>query len=60
MERWREHFQELLNRPPPDVAPDISESTDDLISKEKIREIRKATKKLKLGQERVRLYHHTS
>ena len=25
-ERWREHFQELLNRPPPDVPPDVSES----------------------------------
>ena len=30
MERWREHFQELLNRPPPDVPPDVSEPTKDL------------------------------
>ena len=53
MERWREHFRELLNRPPPDVPPDISESTEDLqvncgrISKE---EIKRAIKKLKLGK----------
>ena len=51
--RWREHFQELLNRPPPDVPPDISESTEDIqvncgrISKE---EIKRAIKKLKLGK----------
>ena len=51
-----EHFQELLNRPPPpppDVPPDISESTEDLqvncgrIFKE---EIKRAIKKLKLGK----------
>ena len=53
MERWREHFQELLNRPPLDIPPDISESTEDLqlncgrISKE---EIKRAIKKLKLGK----------
>ena len=53
MDRWREHFQELLNRPPPDVPPDISESTEDLqvncgrISK---KGIKRAIKKLKLGK----------
>ena len=53
MERWREHFQELLNRPPPDVPPGNSESTEALwvncgrISEE---EIKRAIKKLKHGK----------
>lgn len=44
------HFEEILNRPPPDLSPDIVEATEDLnincswISEE---EIKQATKKLK-------------
>ena len=53
MERWRAHFQELLNRPPPDVPPDVLEPTEDLqvncgrIPKE---ETKRAIKKLRLGK----------
>ena len=53
MEQWREHFQELLKRPPPDVPPDVSKPTEDLqvsfgrVSKE---EFKRAIKKLRLGK----------
>ena len=53
LQRWKEHFQEILNRPPPDSIPDIEETTEDLnincgrISKE---EIKRAIKKLKLDK----------
>ena len=53
LERWKEHFEEVLNRPPPDTPPDIEEAIRDLnincerISKE---EIKRAIKKLKLGR----------
>ena len=30
MERWREHFEDLLNRPPPANPPDIEPATEDL------------------------------
>ena len=52
MQRWKEHFQEILNRPPPDSVLDIEEAIEDLnvncgrISKE---EIKRAIKKLKLS-----------
>ena len=53
LQRWKEYFQDILNRPPPDSIPDIEETTEDLnincgrISKE---EIKRAIKKLKLGK----------
>ena len=53
LERWKEHFEEVLNRFPPDTPPVIEEAGEDLninsgrISKE---EIRRAIKKLKLGR----------
>jgi hypothetical protein len=25
LKRWKEHFQEVLNRPPPIITPDIEE-----------------------------------
>ena len=30
MERWAQHFEELLNRPPPDEPPDIEPADEDL------------------------------
>ena len=53
LQRWKEYFQDILNRPPPDSIPDIEETNEDLnincgrISKE---EIKRAIKKLKLGK----------
>ena len=53
LQRWKEYFQDILNRPPPDSIPDIEEATEDLnincgrISKE---EIKRAIKKLNLGK----------
>ena len=53
LQRWKNHFQEIVNRPPPDSIPDIEEATEDLnincgrMSKE---EIKRALKKLKLGK----------
>ena len=53
LQRWKEYFQDILNRPPPDSIPDIEETDEDLnincgrISKE---EIKRAIKKLKLGK----------
>ena len=53
LQRWKEYFQDILNRPPPDSIPDIEETNIDLnincgrISKE---EIKRAIKKLKLGK----------
>lgn len=53
LERWKEHFEKVLNRPPPDSFPVIGEARKDLnincgrISKE---EIKRASKKLKLGR----------
>ena len=51
LQRWKEYFQEIVNRPPPDSIPDIEEATEDLniscgrISKE---EIKRALNKLNL------------
>jgi len=28
--RWAEHFKELLNRPPPDVIPEINRADEEL------------------------------
>jgi len=28
--RWAEHFKELLNRPPPDVTPEINRADEEL------------------------------
>ncbi|KAI0224962.1 hypothetical protein LSAT2_024073 [Lamellibrachia satsuma] len=53
LQRWKEYFQDILNRPPPDSIPNIEETNEDLnincgrISKE---EIKRAIKKLKLGK----------
>lgn len=53
LERLKEHFEKVLNRPPPDSFPSIGEERKDLnincgrISKE---EIKRASKKLKLGR----------
>ncbi len=47
LERWKEHFEEILNRSPPVALPDIEEAKQDLnincdrISKE---EMKRATK----------------
>jgi len=30
IERWAQHFQELLNRPPPDEPPDTEPADEDL------------------------------
>jgi len=50
--RWREHFQEVLNRPPPENPPELEPGNQldinmELISKQ---EIRKALKNLKTGK----------
>ena len=53
MNRWKEHFQKVLNRPIPQTRPDLSEKEEELnincgrISKS---EIKKAVKKLKNGK----------
>ena len=50
---WKEYFQDIWNRPPPDLIPYIEETTEDLnincgrISKE---EIKRAIKKPKFGK----------
>lgn len=30
LERWREHYEKILNRPDPPITPDISETETDL------------------------------
>ena len=53
LQRWKEYFQDILNRPPPYSIPDIEETNEDLnincgmICKE---EIKRAIKKLKIGK----------
>ena len=53
LERWREYFECLLNRPKPVTTVDIEEATTDLdisIEKPSILEIKSAIKKLKTGK----------
>ncbi|XP_055997139.1 uncharacterized protein LOC130047042 [Ostrea edulis] len=48
--RWAEHFKELLNRPPPDITPDINKAKDELkvnLHPPSKIEIKQAIKKIK-------------
>jgi len=48
--RWVEHFKELLNRPPPDVTPEINRADEELkinLNLPSKTEIKQAIKKLK-------------
>lgn len=52
-ERWKEHFEEILNRPPPTHEPDISDPAADLdinIEPPQIPEIVSAIQSLKNGK----------
>ena len=48
--RWKEHFQELLNRPPPENPPEIEPASEDLeinLEPPSLKEIEAAIKKLR-------------
>ena len=51
--RWAEHFKELLNRPPPDVTPEINRADEELkinLNLPSKTEIKQAIKKLKTAK----------
>ena len=51
--RWAEHFKELLNRPPPDVTPEINRADEELkinLNLSSKTEIKQAIKKLKTAK----------
>ena len=53
LERWREHFQHLLNRCDPSTLVDISEAEKDLdieLRPVTVQEVKDAVKKLKNGK----------
>ena len=54
LERWREHFQQLLNRCDPSTLADICEAEQDLdieLEPITVQEVRDAIKRLKNGKE---------
>lgn len=58
MNRWKEHFQQVLNRPTPEIGPELADNDEELsISCARIskNEIKNAVKKLKNGRRQVEI-----